>query len=145
MLKKIKETAAFLQKQSRIKPRVGIILGTGLGGLVQKIKYGAIIPYRDIPNFQTSNVESHEGRLFFGNISDNPVIIMQGRLHYYEGHSMDEVTFPVKVMKTLGVKLLIISNASGGLNVLQYRLLLTSELKVKLLKYLIKMLLMQLQ
>lgn len=116
MLKKIKETADFLLAAQKTEPRIGIILGTGLGGLVDEIKIETSIPYEEIPNFPVSTVEGHQGRLIFGTIQNKPIMAMQGRFHFYEGYSMLEVTFPVRVMKFLGIKHLIVSNASGGLN-----------------------------
>jgi purine-nucleoside phosphorylase len=116
MLKKIKESAEFLQKKTNCSPQVGIILGTGLGGLVNEIEIKHSISYEDIPNFPLSTVEGHSGRLIFGNLGGKQVVAMQGRFHFYEGYSMDKVTFPVRVMKLLGIKNLIVSNASGGVN-----------------------------
>ncbi|MDR2926785.1 MAG: purine-nucleoside phosphorylase [Cytophagaceae bacterium] len=116
MLQKIDETAAFLNSIQMLHPQTGIILGTGLGGLVNEIKAETIIDYSDIPNFPVSTVEGHHGRMIFGTIGTVPIVAMQGRFHYYEGYSMHEVTFPVRVMSKLGVKRLIVSNASGGLN-----------------------------
>ncbi len=116
MLAQIKETAEFLTKHCPTKARIGIILGTGLGGLVKEIDIQKTISYKDIPNFPVSTVEGHEGRLIFGNIRGIQIMAMQGRFHYYEGYSMQEVTFPVRVMKALSIDHLIVSNASGGLN-----------------------------
>ena len=116
MLKKIKESAEFLQKKTNCNPQVGIILGTGLGGLVNEIDIEHSISYEDIPNFPLSTVEGHSGRLIFGNLGGKQVVAMQGRFHFYEGYTMDKVTFPVRVMKLLGIKNLIVSNASGGVN-----------------------------
>jgi purine-nucleoside phosphorylase len=116
MLQKIKESAEFLQKQTTYNPEVGIILGTGLGGLVNEIKIEHSISYEDIPNFPLSTVEGHSGRLIFGILGSKQVIAMQGRFHFYEGYTMEKVTFPVRVMKLLGIKNLIASNASGGVN-----------------------------
>jgi purine-nucleoside phosphorylase len=116
MLKKISETAAFLNAAQTTHPRIGIILGTGLGGLVKEIAIEKTIPYSDIPNFPVSTVEGHQGQLIFGTIKGQPVMAMQGRFHYYEGYDMKEVTFPVRVMKQMGITHLVVSNASGGLN-----------------------------
>lgn len=115
MLEKIKETIAYLTEQIGEQAEIGIILGTGLGGLVNEIEEAIIFPYEEIPNFPVSTVHGHSGRLIFGRISGKKVIAMQGRFHFYEGYSMEEVTFPVRVMKMLGIQLLIVSNASGGL------------------------------
>ncbi len=116
MLKKISETAEFLEAAQTTHPRIGIILGTGLGGLVKEIAIEKTIPYSEIPNFPISTVEGHQGQLIFGTIKGQPVMAMQGRFHYYEGYDMKEVTFPVRVMKKMGISHLVVSNASGGLN-----------------------------
>ena len=116
MLKRIKESAEFLEKKTNYHPQVGIILGTGLGGLVNEIEIEHSISYEDIPNFPLSTVEGHSGRLIFGNLGGKQVVAMQGRFHFYEGYTMEKVTFPVRVMKLLGIKNLIVSNASGGVN-----------------------------
>ncbi len=114
--RQINETRTAIRKQISMKPTVGIILGTGLGELVKEIKGKKSIPYDELPNFPVSTVESHESQLVFGKIGNKNVVAMQGRFHYYEGYTMKEVTFPVRVMKALGVKTLIVSNASGGMN-----------------------------
>ncbi|WP_422359430.1 purine-nucleoside phosphorylase [Reichenbachiella sp.] len=115
-LDQIKEATAFIQNCTDFKPDYGIILGTGLGALVNDVKVQTEINYEDIPNFPVSTVESHSGKLIFGLLGDKHVVVMKGRFHYYEGYSMKEVTFPVRVMKLLGIKKLVISNASGALN-----------------------------
>ncbi len=112
----IEETIQFLKTKTKLKPRIGIILGTGLGALVDDIEVEAAIPYDEIPNFAVSTVEFHAGKLFFGQIEKKPIIAMQGRFHYYEGYNMKQITFPVRVMKQLGVNTLLISNACGGIN-----------------------------
>lgn len=116
MLQKIKQTINYIQQFVNFKPEVGIILGTGLGGLVEDIKVEYSFDYKDIPNFPISTVEGHSGKLIFGELSGKKVVAMQGRFHYYEGYTMQQVTFPVRVMKFLGIKLLILSNAAGGMN-----------------------------
>ncbi|QIA07140.1 purine-nucleoside phosphorylase [Draconibacterium halophilum] len=116
MLEKIKVTANFIKERIQASPEIGIILGTGLGGLVNEIEILDSIPYTEIPNFPVSTVEGHAGRLIYGKLGDKEVLAMQGRFHYYEGYDMKEVTFPVRVMKHVGVKNLFVSNASGGLN-----------------------------
>ncbi len=116
MLRKIKESAEFLQKKTNCNPQVGIILGTGLGGLVNEIEIEHSISYEDIPNFPLSTVEGHSGRLILGTLGEKQVVAMQGRFHFYEGYAINKVTFPVQVMKLLGIKNLIVSNASGGIN-----------------------------
>jgi purine-nucleoside phosphorylase len=113
----ITQTTEFIQNQIEgFVPTYGIILGTGLGGLVQDIEIEYDIAYDTIPHFPVSTVESHKGRLLFGTLSGQKVVCLQGRFHYYEGYSMAQVTFPVRVMKLLGIKKMIVSNASGGLN-----------------------------
>ena len=112
----ITETAQFLQKKYSSKPLVGIVLGTGLNSLVENIEDTVSIHYDSIPNFVTSTVEFHKGKLIFGTIKGVPVVIMQGRFHYYEGYSMQQITFPIRVMKELGVQYLLLSNAAGGIN-----------------------------
>ncbi|MBM3452416.1 MAG: purine-nucleoside phosphorylase [Bacteroidetes bacterium] len=116
MLEKIKESAAFIQSKTSITPSIGIILGTGLGGLVKEINVIDTISYENIPNFPVSTVESHSGKLIFGELGGKKVVAMQGRFHYYEGYSLQQVTFPVRVMKLLGIERLFVSNASGGVN-----------------------------
>ncbi len=116
MLAKIQETADFIKSKMDKLPKTGIILGTGLGNLVTQIEDAVEIPYETIPNFPVSTVEGHSGKLIFGNLGDVYVMAMQGRFHYYEGYNMKEVTFPVRVMKAIGVENLLVSNASGGVN-----------------------------
>jgi purine-nucleoside phosphorylase len=116
MLETIKNTASFIQDKIKVKPEVGIILGTGLGGLTKEIEVELTLDYENIPNFPVSTVEGHHGRLILGKLGGKNIIAMQGRFHYYEGYSMQEVTFPVRVMKILGIKTLLVSNASGGVN-----------------------------
>jgi purine-nucleoside phosphorylase len=117
MFDRIQSTVKFLnEKTSGFIPETGIILGTGLGGLVNEIKADFVIPYDTIPDFPVSTVEGHSGKLIFGKLSGKTVVAMQGRFHYYEGYDMKEVTFPVRVMKFLGIKRLFLSNASGGVN-----------------------------
>lgn len=116
MLDNIKSTSEFIQSKINLRPEIGIILGTGLGGLVKEIEIKHIIPYEEIPNFPVSTVEGHFGKLIFGILGGKNVVAMQGRFHYYEGYDMKQVTFPVRVMKYLGIKKLFVSNACGGLN-----------------------------
>lgn len=116
-LEKILETVSFINsKTESFKPEVGIILGSGLGGLAKDIEIQYSISYKDIPNFPISTVQGHEGKLVFGTLSGRNVVVMQGRFHYYEGYDTKTIAFPVRVMKYLGIKLLILSNASGGIN-----------------------------
>ena len=117
--KQIRETLAYIRKKTKLKPEIGIILGTGLGGLAKEIKREVELEYEDIPHFPVSTVESHHGKLIFGTLAGKRVVAMQGRFHYYEGYSLQQVTFPVRVMSKkvgLGVESLLISNAAGGLN-----------------------------
>ena len=116
MLEKIRETVEFIKNNTESKPKTGIILGTGLGGLIEDIEIETAIPYDEIPNFPVSTVKGHKSRLIFGKIDGIDIVAMQGRFHFYEGYSMQQVTFPVRVMKLLGIKTLIVSNASGGVN-----------------------------
>lgn len=116
MINTIKQTAEFIQQKVNFAPEVGIILGTGLGGLVNHIKIAHSLPYNEIPNFPISTVEGHAGRLIFGTLGGKRVVAMQGRFHYYEGYAPEQVVFPVRVMKMLGIENLFVSNASGGIN-----------------------------
>jgi len=116
MLNLIQETSSFLKNKTQFTAEIGIILGTGLGGLVDEINISQSISYEDIPNFPISTVEGHKGKLIFGELGGKNVVAMQGRFHFYEGYSMNEVVFPVRVLKFLGIQKLIVSNASGGVN-----------------------------
>lgn len=117
MLQIIKEVVAYLEKRGILEPEVGIILGTGLGtAFVQEIKSPIIINYNSIPHFPISTVEFHKGRLIYGDLKGKKVLAMQGRFHFYEGYSMQQITLPVRVMKFLGVRHLLISNAAGNMN-----------------------------
>ena len=116
MLTQFKESVDFILSKTSVKPTVGIVLGTGLGGLVNEIEVVDEISYADIPNFPVSTVESHSGKLIFGNLGGKAVVAMQGRFHYYEGYDFKQVTYPIRVMKLLGIEKLFVSNASGGVN-----------------------------
>lgn len=116
MLTKINEAVGFLKKQTAIRPTVGIILGTGLGGLVKEMEVIDEVSYEHIPYFPVSTVESHSGKLIFGKLGGKEVVAMQGRFHFYEGYSFEQVVFPVRVMRQLGIERLVVSNASGGVN-----------------------------
>ena len=116
MLEKINQTAEFLRSKVNDMPKVAIILGTGLGPLADMIDDKVTIPYSEIPNFPVSTVEGHSGNFIFGTLAGKRVMAMQGRFHYYEGYDMKQVTFPVRVMRALGVETLIVSNAAGGMN-----------------------------
>jgi purine-nucleoside phosphorylase len=115
-IEKVDSAYSYIKSKTTFEPNFGIILGTGLGALVDKIDIQFQIDYQDIPYFPLSTVESHSGRLIFGYLSGKKIVAMQGRFHYYEGYSMKEVTFPVRVMKLLGVNTLFVSNAAGGVN-----------------------------
>jgi purine-nucleoside phosphorylase len=112
----IDETLRFLRTRTAMQPGIGIILGTGLGGLVKEMVPETTVDYGEIPHFPISTVESHHGKLIFGRLANKQVVAMQGRFHFYEGYTMQQVTFPVRVMKFLGVHTLLISNAAGGMN-----------------------------
>ena len=116
LLEKINETTSFLKEKINIEPEIGLILGSGLGTLANEIKNETIIEYENIPNFPVSTVEGHEGRLVIGELEGKKVIAMQGRFHYYEGYSMKDITFPVRIMKSLGIKMLLVTNACGGMD-----------------------------
>ncbi len=113
---RIKSAAEFVKKKINTTPEIGIILGSGLGKIAEKIENKKEIPYGEIPNFKQSTAPGHKGQLICGNLNGAEVICMQGRLHYYEGHSMDDIIMPVRMMKLLGVKTLIVTNAAGGVN-----------------------------
>ncbi|MBA4030210.1 MAG: purine-nucleoside phosphorylase [Planctomyces sp.] len=113
---RISEATASIRTLWQGQPVVGMILGTGLGGLAEQIEQDIAIPYAEIPHFPTSTVQSHAGRLVCGKLRGIPVVAMEGRFHYYEGYSLEQVTFPVRVMKALGVKTLLVTNAAGGIN-----------------------------
>ena len=121
LINKINETLSVIKKVTDKEYPIGIILGTGLGGLVKEIEIEHQIDYSDLPHFPLSTVESHHGKLIFGKINSKNVVAMQGRFHYYEGYSMKQITYPVRVMKFLGVKTLLVSNACGGMNPLYRR------------------------
>lgn len=117
MLEEIKKTAAFIKAHTEgFTPEVGIVLGTGLGGFADTIDAAWTLEYKDIPGFPVSTVEGHKGRLIFGEVEGRRVVAMQGRFHYYEGYTMQQVTFPIRVMQQLGIRWLFVSNASGGIN-----------------------------
>ena len=116
ILQRVNSTADFIRSQIKESPDYGIILGTGLGGLVKEIEVSVSIAYDSIPNFPVSTVESHSGKLIFGKLSGKNIVAMQGRFHFYEGYSMEDIVLPVRVMKLLGIKKLFVSNACGGIN-----------------------------
>lgn len=116
MYEKIRETAEWLRERRPNAPETAIVLGTGLGQLAERIEKLVCIPYADIPNFPVSTVEGHAGRLIFGRLGGKDVMAMEGRFHYYEGYTMQQVTFPIRVMCELGIRTLFVSNAAGGMN-----------------------------
>lgn len=116
LMERINETLEVIRQSVKDNYEIGIILGTGLGGLVKEISIDHEIDYGDLPHFPLSTVESHQGKLIFGTIGNKKVVAMQGRFHYYEGYTMQQITYPVRVMKFLGVKTLLVSNACGGMN-----------------------------
>ncbi|MBO8154885.1 MAG: purine-nucleoside phosphorylase [Bacillaceae bacterium] len=113
---KVQETADFIRQRLQTAPKIGLILGSGLGVLADELQDSAVIPYQKIPHFPQSTVAGHKGQLVSGHLEGQPVLAMQGRFHYYEGYSMKQVTFPVRVMKELGIEILIVTNAAGGIN-----------------------------
>ena len=116
LIAQVKEGATYIEERIRVKPRLGIVLGSGLGALGERVEEPVVIPYGEIPHFHGSTVQGHSGRLVTGMLQGCPVMVLQGRLHYYEGLSMDEVVFPVRCMRILGVDNLIVTNAAGSLN-----------------------------
>jgi len=114
--RRIDEAAAFVRKRTKNAPEVGVILGTGLGDFASALESAAVVPYADIPHFPHSTVESHAGELHIGKLAGRPTAVMKGRVHYYEGYSMQQVAFPVRVLKALGCTTLIVTNACGGMN-----------------------------
>lgn len=112
----VDETLSVVRSRTRVEPQVALILGTGLGGLAREIAMAAEIPYAELPHFPLSTVESHSGRLLFGTLGGKSVVAMQGRFHRYEGYTLQQVTFPVRVMRGLGARILIVSNACGGMH-----------------------------
>ncbi|MGH7494628.1 MAG: purine-nucleoside phosphorylase [bacterium] len=116
LVQQIQEAVAVIRQHTKSQPKIGIILGTGLGALAKEIQPEATISYSDLPHFPLSTVESHAGRLLLGTLGNKQVMVMQGRFHYYEGYSMKQITFPVRVMKAMGCDTLMASNACGGMN-----------------------------
>lgn len=116
MFNRYKESAEYINNIINFEPEIGMILGSGLGDLANEVENPTIILYNDIPNFKKSNVEGHENKMIFGNLCGKKVVIMQGRYHFYEGYNQEDVTYPVRIMKLLGVNKLIVTNAAGGVN-----------------------------
>jgi len=115
-LEQMDAAAAAIRSRTHYQPRVALILGSGLGGLADSVQQPDLIPYKDLPHWPLSTVWGHEGRLVIGNLENQPVLVMQGRVHFYEGYSMSQVTFPVRVMQRLGVEILVVTNAAGAIN-----------------------------
>lgn len=116
MLKKIKETSNFIKSKIDSRPKIAIILGTGLGSLADMVEDQTVFPFKNIPHFKTSTAPSHVGRLIFGKLEGVEIMLLQGRLHFYEGYEMSEITFPIRIMKEIGIKYLFLTNAAGSLN-----------------------------
>jgi purine-nucleoside phosphorylase len=115
-LPQIDETTEAVRARTKYQPRIGIILGSGLNDLANSVQNADIIPYGELPNWPRSTVHGHAGRLVIGNLEDQPVLVMQGRVHFYEGYSMSQITLPVRVMQRLGLEMMIVTNAAGGVN-----------------------------
>lgn len=116
LLKNLEETVAFIKSKTTVEPECGIVLGSGLGSIVDEMTLEASIEYKDIPHFPVSTVKGHSGKFCLGKWNGKSIVVMQGRFHYYEGYSLQQVTFPIRVMKLLGAKTIFITNAAGGLN-----------------------------
>ena len=116
LLNRVEETVAYIHTKTEMKPETAIVLGSGLGQLGEKLEDAVVIPYEELPHWKSSTAPGHSGRLLFGKLGGKQVVCMQGRLHYYEGYSMEDITYPVRVMAKLGVKNLLLSNAAGGIN-----------------------------
>ena len=114
LLDKVTETVSYIRSQSQVKPKIGIILGSGLGSFVQHVQVDAQIPFNKIPHFVSTSVEGHQGNLILGTLGKHSIVILQGRLHYYEGHSMDTVVYPTRTMAMLGIETLLLTNSAGG-------------------------------
>src|ERR1700740_3532321 len=115
-LKRFGETVKFLRKQYKHPPSIGVVLGSGLGNFVEEINIEKEVAYEDIPHFPISTVKGHSGKLIFGKMGDKTVLAMAGRVHFYEGYSAEDTVYPIRIMKLLGVKTLLLSNAAGGVN-----------------------------
>ena len=116
LLEQLKESIQCIRDKSKLRPRVGLTLGSGLSGFVNNIDVETIIPYKDIPHFSPSSVDGHPGNLILGHAAQTPIVVLQGRIHFYEGHSMDRVVYPTRVLAQLGIEKLILTNAAGGLD-----------------------------
>src|SRR5690348_6626102 len=113
---KLEETVAYIRSQTSLKPKVGVILGSGLGAFVDELKGETRLPYDEIPSFVSPSVDGHQGQLILGHVQDVPVAVLQGRVHYYEGHSMEQVVFPTRTLAMLGIEILVLTNSAGGLD-----------------------------
>src|SRR5512133_2215014 len=116
MLEKIKATSDFIKDKTSFTGKIAVILGSGLGGFSSKVEVDMALDYAEIPNFPVSTVEGHSGKLIFGKLGNKEILVMQGRFHFYEGYPMDQVTFPIRVFRELGIEYLLVSNAAGGIN-----------------------------
>ena len=116
MLKAINSTVDYIRRNLTVEAKIAVVLGSGLNTITDEMTIKHRLPYKDIPNFPVSTVEGHQGNLLFGTLNSVPIIAMQGRFHYYEGYDMKQITFPIRIMKALGVEVLILSNASGGMS-----------------------------
>lgn len=114
-IKEIDEATQYIRGKAGVAPKVGLVLGSGLGGLAEDVKDAVVIPFSEIPHWPTSTIQGHAGRLLIGSLYGKPAMVMQGRVHYYEGYSMDQVTFPIRVMQRIGVELIILTNAAGAI------------------------------
>ena len=115
-IKQIDAATNYIRSKTKLSPKIGLVLGSGLGGLADSVKDAVVIPFKDIPNWPVSTIQGHAGRLLIGSLFGKPAMVMQGRIHYYEGYSMAEVTFPIRVMQRLGVEVLILTNAAGAIS-----------------------------
>lgn len=114
-IKEIDEATQYIRSKAKLTPKIGLVLGSGLGGLADDVKEAVVIPFNEIPHWPVSTIQGHAGRLLIGDLYGKPAMVMQGRVHYYEGYSMDQVTFPIRVMQRLGIELIILTNAAGAI------------------------------
>lgn len=114
-IKEIDEATQFIRSKAKVSPKIGLVLGSGLGGLADDVKEAVVIPFNEIPHWPVSSIQGHAGRLLIGTLYGKPAMVMQGRVHYYEGYSMDQVTFPIRVMQRLGIDLIVLTNAAGAI------------------------------